>query len=167
MTGSLEKIERAFQEFSAKVAHCRDETRSDMADIQDAYSRLVRLRERYKHEAPALGSTAKAALSKVFDNDPFIEGMCKARVIGDHVKAKEPVLRHIDNSPIEITASTSGATLFAGRCVELTDTRGQRHRIDHLAFLTEAETRIARAIANARAAFRPEDRDGSRKTLEG
>jgi hypothetical protein len=114
------------------------------------YSRLVRLRERYKHEAPGLSAFAKAALSKVFDDDPFIEGMCRARVISDHVKANEPILRHTDNSPIYVIACTSGATLFRDRRVDVTDTTGRSHRIDHLKSLTEAVTRIASAITRAK-----------------
>ena len=98
-TGRFERIEKAFEEFRSKVEQCRDATKSDMADIQDAYSRLVRLRERYKHEALGLSAAAKQALSKVFDHNAFIESMGNVRVIGDHVTSRDPLLRHIGGQP--------------------------------------------------------------------
>ena len=75
---------------------------SDMADIQDAYSRLYRLRERYRHEAASLDPNERAALRKVFENDRFIEGMGKVRAISDHVEKGLTVLRHTDNSPFSV-----------------------------------------------------------------
>ena len=100
-----------------------------MADIKDAYNRLDQLRERHKHEAPGLEPAAKAALENVFEENAFIKGMCKARVVGHHVTAFDAVLRNIDNSPIRITAGTSGATVFADRRVNLVDLQGQVHRV--------------------------------------
>jgi hypothetical protein len=54
MTDSLERIGKLFQEFRDKVSQCREKDNSNMADIQDAYSRLYRLRERYSHETVPL-----------------------------------------------------------------------------------------------------------------
>ena len=154
MSEGLGTIERLFQEFRSKVVHCRNKANSDMADIQDAYSRHYRLRERYRYEAPTLNSTEKAALRKVFEDDKFIAGIGKVRGIGDHVETGCVVLRHIDNSPFTVTAASSAAAVFADRCVHLYDTDGRQHRIDHLEWLTEAEQRIGRAIENARGARR-------------
>jgi hypothetical protein len=53
MTGSLQRIEKAFEEFRSLVEHCRNEAMSNMADIRDAYERFYRLRERYYHEDKA------------------------------------------------------------------------------------------------------------------
>jgi hypothetical protein len=121
-----------------------------MADIRDAYDRPYRLRERYKREAPTLSPTQKSALQKVFEEDVFIEGMCKMRGIGAHVETGLTVLRQTDNSPFEVNAASSAAAVFADRCVYLTDTDGECQRIDHLERLTVAEERIARAIAKAK-----------------
>jgi hypothetical protein len=150
MTDGLERIEKLFEKVRSKVAHCRNEATSDMADIQDAYSRLYRLRERYRYEAPTLDPTERAALRKVFEDDTFIEGMGRVRGIGDHVETGCVVLRHIDNSPFTVTAASSAAAVFADRCVDLPDTDGHRHRVDHLEWLTEAEQRIGRAIEKAK-----------------
>jgi hypothetical protein len=114
MTDGLERIEKLFQEFRSKVAHCRDKDLSDMADIQDAYSRLNRLRDRYRYEASTLNPTERAALRRVFEDDEFIEGMGKVRVIGDHVERGGAVLRHTNNSPFTITSESSAAAVGCG-----------------------------------------------------
>jgi hypothetical protein len=152
MTLSLERIGKLLQEFTDKVSRCRDKDNSNMADIQDAYSRLIRLRERYRYEGESLDPAEKAALSKVFEDDTFIEGMGKVRLIADHVETGDAVLRHTDNSPFTITSASSAAAVFANRCVYLSDTDGVPHRWDHLEHLTEAERRITRAFEKAKGA---------------
>jgi hypothetical protein len=153
MTTGLEKITQLYHEFSAKIVYCRNEPAADMADIQDAYSRLHRLRDRYLHEAydaSSLDPSELSALRKVFENDSFIKGMCKARGIGDHVKINFPILRTTDNAPIEITATTSAASLFARPSVYIKDIHGTEFEYNHLRQLLEAEQRIARAIERAK-----------------
>ena len=48
---------------------------------------------------------------------------------------------------------SSTAAVFEDRCVHLTDAEGRLHHIDHLKWLTEAEARIASAIAKAKGAY--------------
>jgi hypothetical protein len=123
-----------------------------MADIQDAYDRLDRLRNRYKYEADkarSLDSAEREALEKVFEKNSFIEGMCKSRVIGHHVTG-DLLLYDINHSPFELAASTSGASLYANRRVSVSDKKGERHDIDHLKSLTQAVDYIAKAIAKAK-----------------
>jgi hypothetical protein len=51
---------------------------------------------------------------------------------------------------VQPTAESSAAAVFADRCVYLTDRHGITHPYDHHRQLTEAEQRIARAIAKAK-----------------
>ena len=85
-----------------------------------------------------LSPAENAALSRVFYDDAFIEGMGRVRGIADHVETGETVLRHTDGSAFTITAATSSAVLFASRLVYLTDKEGVRQPWDHLKQLTEA-----------------------------
>jgi len=97
-----------------------------------------------------LSPAENAALSRVFYDDAFIEGMGRVRGIADHVETGETVLRHTDGSAFTITAATSSAVLFASRLVYLTDKEGVRQPWDHLKQLTEAERRIRKAFARAK-----------------
>lgn len=154
MTDRFDRIEKAFEDFRSKVEECRDDPNSDMADILDAVNRLDILRNRFKHEAyvaRSLNSTAMEALQNVFERNTVIEGLLKSRVIGHHVTG-DLHLYDIDHSPFELSASTSGATLYARPCVTVLDTKGESHDIDHLKSLTKAVAYIARAIAKAKAA---------------
>jgi hypothetical protein len=139
MTDRFDRIEKAFEDFRSKVEQCRDEANSNMADIQDAYNRLDILRNRYEYEAykaRSLNSAEREALQKVFDQYRFMEGMGKIRVIGHHVIG-DLHLYDINNSPFDLAASTSGATIYANRRVSVTDTKGEIHVIDHLQSLTK------------------------------
>jgi hypothetical protein len=149
MTGRLERIEKAFEEFRSKIADCRHEATSDMADIRDAYERFYRLRERYEHEANerSLSPTEHAALRKVFEGDKFIESVGKVRGISEHVETGDVELFDTDYVSATITAKSSAAVVFAARTALLIDNSGQIYRLNHLKWLTEAENRIARAIA--------------------
>ena len=152
MTEGLKRVEQEAQEFRDKVEQCRDKANSSMADIKDAYSRLHRLRDRYQYEAHkvlSLEPGEKEALRKVFEDDTFIKGMGKVRGISEHVEMGEVVLRQTDGSALK-SQLPSAAAVFADRCVHLFDTAGDRHRVDHLERLTEAERRISRAMAKAR-----------------
>ncbi len=88
MTDGLKRVGKYVTAFSEKVAQCQNEN-STMSDIQDAYSRLHRCRDRYMHEAyiaKSLDRRERTALGKVFENNNFIESMLKnVRQIGDHV----------------------------------------------------------------------------------
>jgi hypothetical protein len=152
MTDRFERIEKAFEDFRSKVEHCRDPAKSDMADIQDAYDRLNRLRNRFKYEAHiahSLDSAEMDALQKVFEKNAFIEGMCKNSVIGRHVMG-DPLLYDINYVPFELAVGVSGATVFVKRRVSVPDTKGESHDIDHLKSLSQAVECIGRAIAKAK-----------------
>jgi len=131
-----------------------DEAKSDMEDIRDAYERFYRLRERYEHESNArtLGQTEEEALRKVFREDKFIESVGRVRGISAHVETGDVELLGLDKVAFRLTAESSAAAVYAARCVHLTDTQGRIQRINHLNWLTEAENRIARAIAKAKEA---------------
>jgi hypothetical protein len=154
MTGSLERIDKAFEEFRSLVERCRDEAKSDMADIRDAYERFYRLCERYEHEdeAGTLSQSEGAALRKVFREDKFIESVGRVRGISAHVETGDVELLGPDKVAFTLTAESSAAAMCAARCVHLTDKQGQIQRLNHLKWLTEAENRIARAIAKAKEA---------------
>ena len=53
MSSRKQQSRRGFQDFRDKVAQCRDKD-TTTADIQDAYSRLHRFRDRYLHEVKSL-----------------------------------------------------------------------------------------------------------------
>jgi hypothetical protein len=89
MTDSLERIQKAFEDFRSLVEHCRNEAMSDMADIRDAYARLNRLRNRYQREQKNLDAAERDALRKVFEEDNFITNMLIVRVISEHVLRPE------------------------------------------------------------------------------
>jgi len=152
MADGFERIEKAFEQFRSLVEHCRNEATSDMADIQDAYNRLNRLRGRYDAEKKKLDSAERDALQKVFEEDNFIANMLIVRVIGEHVLRSEgAILSYPDNSTFSITSASSAAAVFKDRCVNLTDTNGVKRPWDHLRQLTAAIDRIARAMAKAKA----------------
>ena len=73
MTDGFRKIEKRFETFREKVSQCH-EANSTMDDIEDAYSRLYRLRNRYEYERNkrALDPTELAPLRKVFEENNFI-----------------------------------------------------------------------------------------------
>lgn len=150
MTDGLERIGIEVRAFSEMVA----DANSTMSDIRSAYSALNRARDRYLHEAyqaRSLDHAERAALSKVFEGDKFIEGMGKMRGISEHVLQKDgATLYHTDNSPFEITSSSSAAVVFDGPCVTLIDANGAAQRWDHLKSLAEAERRITRAFEKAK-----------------
>jgi hypothetical protein len=152
MSDGLKRIEEALREFSEQVSECRDNAKSTMADIRDAYARFNRLRERWEHEfkARSLDPTERAALYNVFEDDVFIRGMGKVRGISEHVVMDDAVLYHTDNSPFTITAASSAALVFSRRCVTLIDTKGNPHPWNHIKNLTEAERRITSAFEKAK-----------------
>jgi hypothetical protein len=43
MTDSLERIEKAFEQFRSLVEHCRNEATSDMADIQSVMADIPKI----------------------------------------------------------------------------------------------------------------------------
>ena len=122
MTDGLKRIENEFSDFNEKVEQCRDADSSTIADIRDAYSRLNRLRNRYEKEKKTLAATEQAALKNVFEDDKFMEGMGKVRVISEHVLERHgAVLSFPDNSTFSITSESSAAAIFVSRHPTLID----------------------------------------------
>ena len=78
MTDRLERIKQVFQDFRDKIAQCRDKD-TTTADIQDAYSRLHRFRDRYLHEVQSPDPTERATVRKVFEGHNFINCGSPAR----------------------------------------------------------------------------------------
>jgi hypothetical protein len=78
MTDRLERIKQVFQDFRDKVAQCRHND-TTTADIQDAYSRLHRFRDRYLHEVQSPDPTDRATVRKVFEGHNFINCGSPAR----------------------------------------------------------------------------------------
>lgn len=151
MTESLMRIDEDFKAFRDAVARCQSASAFKRADLQDAYARLARVRERYLKEKTVLAASEQRALAKVFDDDTFFQGMMDLRQVGEHVvKRTGPTVRTLGNAPIELDCQTSARSAFGAPEVTLTDTRGDSHRIEHLQLLQEADRRIQIALRNAR-----------------
>lgn len=151
MSESFARIENYFVAFSEGIERCRTATTFNAADWQDAYNRLNRLRDRYVNEKPNLTPSEKAALTKVFEQDTFIEGLLNIRLIGEHVqKRTPPVIPLHTNTPITMPVETSAGAIFDAPIVRLPDTKGQLYQTDHLRNLEEGESRISRALARAK-----------------
>ena len=78
VAGHDERIKQVFRDFRDKVAQCRDKD-TTTADIQDAYSRLHRFRDRYLHEVQSPDPTERATVRKVFEGHNFINCGSPAR----------------------------------------------------------------------------------------
>jgi hypothetical protein len=145
MSDSLERIEKAFEEFRSKVAECCDETNPKMADIRDAYERFYRLCERHDHEhdAGTLSPTEDAALRKVFSKHKFIASVGRLRGLSSHVVAGDVELLDPDNNSFTLTPKSSAAAVFAAPRVRLTDKQEQIQVIDHPRWLAKAVEQIA------------------------
>ena len=148
----LEVIELYFEAFREGVKRCREAEDYHMAEWQDAYARLYRLRERFLNERSNLKPIARNELEKVFVYDTFIEGMMDLRTIGDHVtKRREPVLYIKGNVPVPLVVEVSALEVFGAPVVTLSGKRGSIV-LKHLEHLDEAELRIAKAIHRAKKA---------------
>jgi hypothetical protein len=156
MSDALKRIEEYVQAFRDGVARCAAASEFNRADWLDAQNRLARLRDRYRAEQKQLTPLERSALSRVFDDDVFIQGMINARQLGEHVTRARPpfTIRTVDNVPIELHYETSAMSYFAAERVTVPDATGQSHDINHLEHFREAEKRIEAAIQRARAAPR-------------
>jgi hypothetical protein len=153
MSEALDRILVYVSAFSEGIARCRPAT-FNAADVQDAYNRLSRLRERYLHEKRNRNFDAieEQALRKVFEEDRFIKGMLDGRQIGEHVQktsGDHPVILLTKNSPITLCVETSAGSFFGGPIVTVRDTQEMVYSINHLEQLAEAENRIQRALEHA------------------
>ena len=148
---SLQRIEDHFVAFREKVDECKRAKQFVMADWQDAYSRLYRLRERYIHERPNLTKEEQAALDKVFEHDSFTQGMMNARTVGDHVKDRGgPVLYTRGNAPVQLTAESSAMAIFSGVIAVVTDVDGNKYTKNHPQDLDEMVRRLEKAMQRAK-----------------
>lgn len=157
MTNSSEAIQRieiSFDEFRKGVGGCLTAGIFNRGELLDAYGRLHRLRERFmvEKEKKNLNASARAALSKVFEDDTFIEGMMNIRLVGEHVEKRgELVIWTTSNAPIRMQAGSSAMSVFSAYDVTLTQATGNPYRLEHLQMLQEAEKRIANAMNKAKA----------------
>lgn len=156
MSDALDRILSYAHDFFELVerSRCRNTIGTvTAADWEDTYNRLSRLRDRYIHEKPNLETSERRELSKVFEEDVFIEGLLQIRQIGEHVQKRgdEPiVIRLLTNAPITICVETSALRFFQAAIVRVTDeTTGQLHFISHLQNLEEAEKRVRAALNRA------------------
>ena len=154
MTNSSEafqRIEGYFGAFRTAIDSCRMTGTFLAADWQDAYARLARLRDRYMKEKPQLTRAELEALSKVFEQDTFTEGMMDIRQVGEHVRKRgDLVIRTTSNAPITLSAESSAMALFSASTVFLNGTDGNPQRVDHLEMLEEMKKRIAATMTKAR-----------------
>lgn len=151
MTEALERIEEDVAAFRDAIVRCQSGSVFNRADLQDAYARLARVRERYLKEKKDLTDQERCALAKALEDDTFHKGMMDLRQVSEHiVKRTGPTIRTVGNSPIELDCQTSARSAFAAPEVTLADTHGDFHQIDHLQLLHEAERRIQSALRNAR-----------------
>jgi hypothetical protein len=150
---SFQTLESYFEAFRSRLDECRAADAADTyvaADWQDNYARLARLRDRYREEKRHLNRAAQKALSKVFEEDTFIEGMMHIRAVLEHVtKRCDLAIRTTENASISLNPETSARAMFSATVVNLTDVNGRPFRLDHLEMLEEAERRIGAAMTRA------------------
>jgi hypothetical protein len=152
MTAALKRVEADFEAFRDALRRCQSGADARPADMQDAYARLSRVRERYFKEKEGLAPPERRALAKTLEEDVFIKGMMELRQVSEHVtKRGELTIRSVDNAPIELDCETSAMAAFAAPQVTLPDIHGAPHRLDHFKQLAQAETRIAAALRKAQA----------------
>jgi hypothetical protein len=149
---ALDRIAAYFVEFKQSIENCRNGSTFRSADWKEAYGALGRLRGRYGFEKENLTAKQQAPLRKVFEDDPFIEGMMDFRQVAEHVVVRRggPLIRTTSNAPIQLNEGSSAMAVFAAPVVTLDDVEKVPRRIDHLVMLEEAERRTATALAKAR-----------------
>ena len=142
-------IVRYAQRFFDAVDRCAAATAHNEADLADAYNRLNRTRERYRKQKTSLNERQRAALDKVFVNDLFIQRLLSgARQLGEHMDKHGATveIRTPKNEPMIFPIQVSALPFYGGAVVRLPDIHGVVRKIDHLAFLREAERRIRAAL---------------------
>ena len=150
---ALQRIEKVFRDFRAAIERCRKSQPGEPADLQDAYSRLARLRERYEREKDHrnLNQTELEPLSNVFVHNKFIEGLMNIRNVGDHVEMHENFFVSTPDMQIwDFEVGSSAFAFFSGPAPNVVDIAGVSRRIDHVNWLGEAEKLIDRAIVKAK-----------------
>ncbi len=154
---ALQIIEEKFREFCAQIERCRTAQPVDLADLQDAYSRLARLRVRYEREKDQrnLNRSELEPLSNVFEHNIFIEGLMNIRNVGDHVEKHESFrVSTPDKQTWTFEPGSSARSFFDSAAPNVAapnvvDSAGISRRIEHVNWLGEAEKLIASAIARA------------------
>lgn len=150
---AFQRIEAYFEEFCRGLARCLGEEPFDRADLFDIYARLSRLRDRFTEEKERRNfhPAELAALSKVFEDDRFIEGMMNMRQVAEHVRKRGEKfdIWTKDNAPISLNPDSSAMESFSAYRVTLTTMTGNQFHLDHLKRLEEAKRRIAAAMRTA------------------
>ncbi len=137
------------ERFRESIENCKKAVIFNPADCEDTYARAARVRERYMEEKAnsTLGPSELNALSKVFENDVFTQGMMNIRHVGEHVtKRGDFIIRTTKNEAIKLPAATSAMAMFAHSTVILNDTAGKSHHISHFELLEELKQRYDAAI---------------------
>ena len=154
---ALKRIRDDFEAFCEAIDRCRTSDGIGPETFKDAYASAARVRERYLKEREHLTRPVIGDLDNVFCDGYFTKGMMQMRNVAEHVKLERPfqiVIRlgspfQIDShqyKPIELSADSSALTLFPGRWVDLKDTSGNQHQMDHLKQLDELKRRISKAL---------------------
>ena len=140
------------ERFRESIENCKKAVTFNPADCEDAYARAARVRERYMEEKEnsTLCPSELNALSRVFENDVFTQGMMNIRHVGEHVtKRVDFLIRTTKNEAIKLPAATSAMAMFAHSTVILNDTAGKPHQISHFELLEELKQRYDAAIKKA------------------
>lgn len=149
MSVALDKILDDKRAFSVGVARCRISP-FNVADSEDAYNGLSRLRDRTRKEMPNLEPSEREALDKVFVHDPFINCLLEFRQGGEPVQYRHGVvLRAPINQPLSLHVKTSARAAIAAPIARLPFTSGYLQLIDHLVYLEVAEKRVQSALDRA------------------
>jgi hypothetical protein len=150
MSEALDRILDDKRAFSDGVARCRA-TPFNVADSEDAYNRLSRLRDRTRKETPNLELSEREALDKVFVHDPFIKCLLEFRQVGEHVQYRQGVVLRTptNNQPRYLDVKTTARTAFTAPLVRPPFTSGNLQLIDHLVYLEVAEKRVQNALDRA------------------
>jgi hypothetical protein len=149
MSVALDRILDDKRAFSVGVARCRTSP-FNVADSEDAYNRLSRLRDRTREETPNLDPSEREALDKVFVHDLFIKGLLEFRQVGEHLRYRQGVVvRAPTNQPLSLDVKTSVRAAFTAPIVKLPFIPGNLQLIDHLVYLEIAEKRVQSALDRA------------------
>jgi len=150
MSDALRKIAIYFQDFLDGITRLNAATVFSQANLLDTVNRLARLKDRYLVQRDSLSPSERKALFKVFEDDPFIDGMIASRQIGEHViKRGGAIIRTPDNAPIELHFETSAMGFFGAPRVEVLDREQKPHFVDHIRHLEETAKRVGSALRRA------------------
>ena len=150
LTDALKRIEGDFQDFCSEIENCRQSNAP--ADYRDGYGRFGRMFDLHEREETKrnLSQSEYKILDNAFKNDGFIKGVMILRNVSEHVEVADLTIHTNKNVPVTLINGSSAAAVFSAPIVPLCTTAGDVYRLNHLEMLTEAKTRIQRAITKAK-----------------